>query len=122
MSFLGTISHCILSYPLLFVLGPCAQYVHPVCLMEFGEQAAFGATAGLEIYFELQRKPFYYSANFVLPSSVFMVLSYVSFWISPGAAPARIAIGIIPVLIMVSQMSSVYSTLPPISYATWLSK
>jgi hypothetical protein len=83
--------------------------------------SAVGEVADIEIYFELARKPFYYRSNFILPSSIFMVLSYVSFWLSPGAAPARVAIGIIPVLIMVSQRASVWSTLPPISYSTWLS-
>ena len=45
-----------------------------------------------------------------------VVLSWVSFWLSWEAVPARVALGIMTVLTMVTLISSTNASLPKISY------
>ena len=51
---------------------------------------------------------------------IFVFLSYLGCWISPAAAPARVALGIITVLVVTGQLASVTAKLPPLSYGVWL--
>ena len=43
-------------------------------------------------------------------------MSWVSFWLNRGAAPARVGLGVTTVLTMTTLMSSVNASLPKISY------
>ena len=51
-----------------------------------------------------------------IPSSLIVVMSWVSFWLNRGAAPARVSLGVTTVLTMTTLMSSVNAALPKISY------
>ncbi|KAH8058034.1 extracellular ligand-gated ion channel [Aureococcus anophagefferens] len=58
----------------------------------------------------------------VLPAIFFVIISYVGFFINASVAPARVAITVIPVLIMRTLLSQVSAKLQIISYLTCLSK
>ena len=45
-----------------------------------------------------------------------VVMSWVSFWLNRGAAPARVGLGVTTVLTMTTLISSTNSALPKISY------
>ena len=51
-----------------------------------------------------------------IPSSLIVVMSWVSFWINRGAAPARVGLGVTTVLTMTTLINSVNAALPKISY------
>ena len=51
-----------------------------------------------------------------IPSSLIVGMSWVSFWLNRGAAPARVGLGVTTVLTMTTLMSSVNASLPKISY------
>merc|ERR1719282_985433 len=58
----------------------------------------------------------YYVIQVYIPSSLIVVISWVSFWINRGAAPARVGLGVTTVLTMTTLMASVNAALPKISY------
>ena len=51
-----------------------------------------------------------------IPSSLIVVMSWVSFWLNRGAAPARVSLGVTTVLTMTTLINSVNAALPKISY------
>jgi len=67
-----------------------------------------------EFYFA--RSLGYYVIQIYIPSSLIVVLSWVSFWLHRDAAPARVALGITTVLTMTTLISSTNASLPKISY------
>ncbi|CAL8113696.1 unnamed protein product [Orchesella dallaii] len=58
----------------------------------------------------------YYLIQIYIPSSLIVVISWVSFWLNRNAAPARVYLGITTVLTMTTLMSSTNKALPKISY------
>ena len=58
----------------------------------------------------------YYLIQIYIPSSLIVVISWVSFWLNRGATPARVTLGVTTVLTMTSLTSSTHSQLPKISY------
>lgn len=58
----------------------------------------------------------YYIIQIYIPSSLIVVLSWVSFWLHRDAAPARVALGITTILTMTTLISSTNTALPKISY------
>lgn len=58
----------------------------------------------------------YYVIQIYVPSTLIVVLSWVSFWLSRDAVPARVALGITTVLTMTTLISSTNASLPKISY------
>merc|ERR1719411_1732082 len=58
----------------------------------------------------------YYMIQVYIPSSLIVVMSWVSFWLNRGAAPARVGLGVTTVLTMTTLMASVNAALPKISY------
>merc|ERR1719410_1706711 len=58
----------------------------------------------------------YYVIQVYIPSSLIVVMSWVSFWLNRGAAPARVGLGVTTVLTMTTLMASVNAALPKISY------
>ncbi|XP_023343634.1 gamma-aminobutyric acid receptor subunit beta [Eurytemora carolleeae] len=58
----------------------------------------------------------YYIIQVYIPSSLIVVMSWVSFWLNRGAAPARVGLGVTTVLTMTTLMASVNAALPKISY------
>ena len=51
-----------------------------------------------------------------VPSALTVILSWVSFWISADAIPARVSIGMLTVLTMTTQTTAANSQLPRVSY------
>jgi len=70
--------------------------------------------------FEFGRQPKFLMEQVVLPANLFILVSYIQFWVDPGAAPARAALAVIPVLIMLTLSSSMYRSLPEGSQRMWL--
>ena len=68
--------------------------------------------------FNLANDKIYLSFNFqvYIPSSLIVVMSWVSFWLNRGAAPARVGLGVTTVLTMTTLINSVNAALPKISY------
>ncbi|XP_013382536.1 glycine receptor subunit alphaZ1-like [Lingula anatina] len=83
-----------------------------------------GTYACLYATVEIQRDIRFFLLNIYVPSIVVVMLSFLSFWIDPNSTPARVAICVITVLTIVTQIVSLQSRLPRVSYVkamdTWL--
>uniref|UniRef100_A0AAV2JK15 Neurotransmitter-gated ion-channel transmembrane domain-containing protein n=1 Tax=Knipowitschia caucasica TaxID=637954 RepID=A0AAV2JK15_KNICA len=66
----------------------------------------------LVFYFELKRSILYFILETYVPSSLLVVLSWVSFWISLSSVPARVCIGVTTVLTMTTLMMGARTSLP----------
>ncbi|KAJ8027924.1 Glycine receptor subunit alpha-3 [Holothuria leucospilota] len=75
-----------------------------------------GNYSQLVIDFYLGRQLSYYVIQTYAPSSLIVVVSWVSFWIPRKATPARVALGITTVLTMTTIMGNAGSSLPKLSY------
>uniref|UniRef100_A0A7S0R999 Neurotransmitter-gated ion-channel ligand-binding domain-containing protein n=1 Tax=Pyramimonas obovata TaxID=1411642 RepID=A0A7S0R999_9CHLO len=78
--------------------------------------------SAVDVAFRIRRQPYYYITQAVLPTLLFWAISYVGFFISWSVAPARSAIHMSAILILVNHLKNVSDTLPTISYKTWLSQ
>ena len=58
----------------------------------------------------------YYIIQIYIPSTLIVVLSWMSFWLDRTSAPARVSLGITTVLTMVTFIWSTNASLPKISY------
>merc|ERR1712018_253360 len=58
----------------------------------------------------------YYMIQVYIPSSLIVIMSWVSFWLNRGAAPARVGLGVTTVLTTTTLINSVNAALPKISY------
>ena len=58
----------------------------------------------------------YYLIQIYIPSSLIVVISWVSFWLNRGATPARVGLGVTTVLTMTTLSNSVNAALPKVSY------
>ncbi|XP_050415638.1 glycine receptor subunit alpha-2 [Patella vulgata] len=74
---------------------------------------------------EMERQIGYYLTQTYLPTTLIVVLSWVSFWIDPDAIPARISVGLLTVLTITTQSSGARSQLPRVPYTksvdVWMS-
>lgn len=75
-----------------------------------------GDYSRLSCRFVFVRSLGYYVIQIYVPSCLIVVLSWVSFWLSRDAVPARVALGITTVLTMTTLISSTNASLPKISY------
>ncbi|XP_002736451.1 glycine receptor subunit alpha-2-like [Saccoglossus kowalevskii] len=75
-----------------------------------------GSFTCIEATFTLHREVGYYILQAYLPSIILVVLSWVSFWISYEAAPARVALGVTTILTLTTLDSGIRSQLPKVSY------
>ncbi|XP_016072334.1 PREDICTED: gamma-aminobutyric acid receptor subunit delta [Miniopterus natalensis] len=66
----------------------------------------------LSLYFHLRRNRGVYIMQSYMPSILLVAMSWVSFWISQAAVPARVSLGITTVLTMTTLMVSARSSLP----------
>ncbi|XP_072012091.1 gamma-aminobutyric acid receptor subunit delta isoform X1 [Engystomops pustulosus] len=66
----------------------------------------------LTLHFHLKRNRGMYIIQSYVPSILLVVMSWVSFWISQSAVPARVSLGITTVLTMTTLMDSARSSLP----------
>ncbi|CAF4918375.1 unnamed protein product [Pieris macdunnoughi] len=58
----------------------------------------------------------YYLIQIYIPSTLIVIISWVSFWFNRNAIPSRVFVGVTTVLATTSFVSSIYSALPKISY------
>ncbi|XP_031562305.1 glycine receptor subunit alphaZ1-like isoform X2 [Actinia tenebrosa] len=70
----------------------------------------------LNVLFTFKRRIGYSMLQVYAPILLIVTLSWLSFWISKDAAPARIALGITTVLTIVTLMGSLRSEFPKVSY------
>ncbi|XP_078689067.1 glycine receptor subunit alphaZ1-like [Branchiostoma floridae x Branchiostoma belcheri] len=66
--------------------------------------------------FKLVRSVGYYITQTYVPSALIVALSWLTFWISPLQAPARVALGITTVLTSTTLTSATRSSIPRFSY------
>ena len=64
----------------------------------------------------MQRKPYWFEINAVLPCVLIVCLSWASFFIARAAVPARVAMGIICYLTLSNLNNSIMGGLPKLSY------
>jgi len=74
----------------------------------------------VHLEFVFKRLHMYYMRGYVLVAALFTLASWSGFFISPRVAPARVAIGVIPLLTMITLSNGIYAKLPTIPYTTWL--
>ncbi|XP_070554755.1 glycine receptor subunit alphaZ1-like [Ptychodera flava] len=70
----------------------------------------------IQTIFMLHRQMAYHLLQSYIPTSLLVILSWVSFWINVEAAPARVSLCITTVLTMATQSSGVQASLPRVSY------
>ena len=75
-----------------------------------------GAYPCLKIEFILRRDIGYFLIQVYVPSMLIVILSWVSFWISVDASPARVSIGLLTVLTTTTMSSGARASLPRVSY------
>ncbi|KAF2360402.1 Neurotransmitter-gated ion-channel transmembrane domain [Trinorchestia longiramus] len=64
----------------------------------------------------LQRQNGYHLLQTYIPTILIVFISWVSFWLDPNAAPARITLGVTTLLTLTTLASGVRQALPPVSY------
>ncbi|PIC42570.1 hypothetical protein B9Z55_009603 [Caenorhabditis nigoni] len=67
-------------------------------------------------FFLFKRNIGFYIIQIYLPSVLIVVISWVSFWLSRDATPARVALGVTTVLTMTTLMTMTNSAMPKVSY------
>ncbi|KAM9449556.1 glycine receptor, beta a isoform 1-T1 [Clarias gariepinus] len=70
----------------------------------------------VEVIFTLRRQVGFYMMGVYAPTLLIVVLSWLSFWINPDASAARVPLGILSVLSLTSECTSLASELPKVSY------
>ncbi|KAG9509756.1 Gamma-aminobutyric acid receptor subunit beta, partial [Fragariocoptes setiger] len=80
------------------------------------EQLSSGTYSRLIAKIHFARRMGYYLIQIYIPSSLIVVISWVSFWLHRNASPARVQLGVTTVLTMTTLMSSTNAALPKISY------
>ncbi|EPB73112.1 Neurotransmitter-gated ion-channel transmembrane region [Ancylostoma ceylanicum] len=75
-----------------------------------------GEYSRLVSYFLFKRNIGFYIIQIYLPSVLIVVISWVSFWLSRDATPARVALGVTTVLTMTTLMTTTNSAMPKVSY------
>uniref|UniRef100_A0A914DSZ6 Gamma-aminobutyric acid receptor subunit beta n=2 Tax=Acrobeloides nanus TaxID=290746 RepID=A0A914DSZ6_9BILA len=75
-----------------------------------------GNYSRLTTYFTFKRNIGFYLIQIYFPSSLIVVISWVSFWLNREATQARVAIGVTTVLTMTTLMTSTNASLPKVSY------
>ncbi|GMS87847.1 hypothetical protein PENTCL1PPCAC_30588 [Pristionchus entomophagus] len=75
-----------------------------------------GSYSRLTAIFNFKRNIGFYLIQIYFPSSLIVVISWVSFWLNREAVQARVAIGVTTVLTMTTLMTSTNGSLPKVSY------
>lgn len=71
--------------------------------------------SALKFTLELKRKRMDFIFTYFVPTFFYWLCSYIGFWIDPNAVPARVALGLIPILTLNNKVSALRSSLPPIN-------
>ncbi|TKR88052.1 hypothetical protein L596_012353 [Steinernema carpocapsae] len=75
-----------------------------------------GEYSCLRTVLELKRQFSYYLLQLYIPSTMLVIVSWVSFWLDRTAVPARVTLGVTTLLTMTTQASGINAKLPPVSY------
>ncbi|ESN96258.1 hypothetical protein HELRODRAFT_68094, partial [Helobdella robusta] len=75
-----------------------------------------GIFSCLEIKFILRRDVGYFLIQVYVPSTLIVILSWISFWLNIDASPARVSIGLLTVLTTTTQSTGINASLPRVSY------
>ncbi|CAJ0957051.1 unnamed protein product, partial [Mesorhabditis belari] len=75
-----------------------------------------GTYSCLRTILELKRQFSYYLLQLYVPSTMLVIVSWVSFWLDRSAVPARVTLGVTTLLTMTTQASGINAKLPPVSY------
>ncbi|OWF51197.1 glycine receptor subunit alpha-2-like [Mizuhopecten yessoensis] len=75
-----------------------------------------GNYSSLKADFFMVRNINYYVIQMYIPSLLIVMLSWVSFWLNVNSVPGRVNLGVLSVLTISTQSSSVNRTLPRVSY------
>lgn len=70
----------------------------------------------LQADFHLVRNIGYYVIQMYVPSLLIVMLSWLSFWLNVNSIPGRVTLGVLSVLTISTQSSSVNASLPRVSY------
>ncbi|XP_042875417.1 glycine receptor subunit alpha-2-like [Penaeus japonicus] len=70
----------------------------------------------LEIVFRLKRRLGHYLFHTYIPTCLIVIMSWISFWIRPEIAPARVTLGVTSLLTLSTQHAKSQAALPPVSY------
>lgn len=76
--------------------------------------------SGAPFVIRFVREPGFFLTYYIFPSLLFVGIGYCAFFIDKNAAPARVSLGIVAILINININSKAQSILPKISYRTWL--
>ncbi|XP_062602282.1 glycine receptor subunit alpha-3-like [Saccostrea cucullata] len=85
-------------------------------LKTLNERRGAGNHSLLQAEFHLVRDIGYYLVQMYIPSMLIVMLSWISFWLNVNAVPGRISLGVLTVLTLTQQSSTVNATLPRVSY------
>ncbi|CAJ0942277.1 unnamed protein product, partial [Mesorhabditis belari] len=80
------------------------------------EKLSSGTYSRLICYFLFKRSLGFYLLQVYIPSVLIVSISWVSFWLSREATPARVALGVTTVLTMTTLMTTTNSAMPKVSY------
>ncbi|KAF8372352.1 hypothetical protein PRIPAC_78781 [Pristionchus pacificus] len=75
-----------------------------------------GEYSCLRVTFRLARQFSYYVVQVYIPSTLLVIVSWVSFWLDRAAVPARVTLGVTTLLTMTTQAAAINNKLPPVSY------
>lgn len=80
------------------------------------EKFHIGEYSCLKAEFYLQRSLGYHMVQTYLPTTLIVVISWVSFWLDVDAIPARVTLGVTTLLTISSKGAGIQGNLPPVSY------
>uniref|UniRef100_A0A0K0FUD5 GluClalpha (inferred by orthology to a D. melanogaster protein) n=1 Tax=Strongyloides venezuelensis TaxID=75913 RepID=A0A0K0FUD5_STRVS len=75
-----------------------------------------GEYSCLRFSFQMKREFGFYLLHLYLPSSMMVIISFISFWLDPTSVPGRVTLGITTLLTLTTKSSGINSKLPPVSY------
>uniref|UniRef100_A0A914CP80 Uncharacterized protein n=1 Tax=Acrobeloides nanus TaxID=290746 RepID=A0A914CP80_9BILA len=64
----------------------------------------------------LKRNIGFYLINIIIPAMLIVIISWVSFWLNIGSAPARVTLGVTTMLTMITLMTIMNDSMPKVSY------
>lgn len=76
----------------------------------------------LTLSFPYTRKAKFFTDTVIVPTVLFLCISYIQFFVDPSITPARASIAVLPVLILVLLSNAVYRSLPEGSQRMWLTE
>lgn len=76
--------------------------------------------SALRFTLQIKRDPYFYMVYYIIPSIIFVVISYCSFWISQESVTARCSLAITTVLITINFSNGINNIIPPIEQSVWL--